>query len=429
MAFEDLFGNNMTTSAGDMTPDPSDFTGGDPHVDDGGGFLSDLFSDQNVIRGMGEMGASISAGDPAGKVLGNFASNITRRKAFQKNASQVRDNRAGQSKSVNDELMKFLFEKKLLGKLEDNNSNDWIKINADGGITSGMKNVAQPASFASSPSLESVRRPAPGGNDLPDFSSQPSGGVLDFAGLDPKDVALLMRAERRYGYLDQNQMQMLLKEKARRSGVAERSRTRAEDLKRLGEEGLARSMQAKRDAVAKVAAAEKLTKDRLLINQEKAKLDSIGKRLNPAESARAEREIKLKENELQYKEDKLQAEKDNLGRTVGLKSNEILALDKYSATQREKIADEDTDFEVALELADSENNRPGAGVVYVHDADPGTDKGWFWFDKPVDDILSYSIPKDLMFYNQPATGAEIIRRAKLEGMTVPEYLKEAQQRR
>ncbi len=430
MAFEDLFGGGKHT----ISPEANIVANPNTNAMNQGFDFGGLFSDPNFIRALGETGAAISGPGTIGNAVGRGASNLIRRRQLQKGARETRK----ENQPVNDQLMKFLFDNKLLGPTEDNNTPDAITIKSDGGISTNMKNVPAKASFASQQPLESVRRS--GGDDLPDFSNQPSKAGFDFAGLDVEDIGMLLRAEQQFGELDQRQMKMLLDEKARRAKVFNDNKIRSENLKALGEDRLAKSMKDKRESVAKieketrtseakVVAAEKLTKDRMLINTEKAKLDSIKNRLNPAESARKEREIKLKENELSYKEDKLQADRDKLGRTIGLKPNEILALDKFSAEQREKIADVETDIDTALGLADSENNRPGAGVVYVHEENPGTDEGWFWFDKPYEEILSYSIPPGLMFNDQPATGNEIIRRAKAANMTVPEFFNAIQQRR
>ena len=220
MAFESLFGGGGEVMAGT----------GDISTSDNSGFdFGGLFEDPNFIRGLGETGASISSGEPIGTSVGNFASNLTRRRQLQKGA---RESKQGQQ-SFQEKLLSLLGKGDLLSAKDQNDAFDSMNLDGDGNVTLSMKNTPQKQGLSRQQPLESVRRPAAGGDDLPDFSNQPGEGGFDFAGLDAEDIGMLLKAEQQFGQLDQNQMKMILNEKARRSTAIATSKNRASTLAEL----------------------------------------------------------------------------------------------------------------------------------------------------------------------------------------------------
>jgi hypothetical protein len=354
MAFEDLFGGKHTISpeANIVTnPNPSAMDQGD----DSQGFdFEALFADPNFIRGLGEAGAATSSGDSAGEVLGNFASNMTRRKAVQKGARGARE-----SRGRNEKLMNFLFENKFLGGREDNETDDFIKISADGTINSGMKNTPQKPGFQRNQSLESQRRPSPGGDDLPDFSNQSGGSDFDFAGLDAEDIGMLLKAEQQFGQLDQRQMKLVLDEKNRRQAAVASSKNRTEELKRLGEERLAKSFKEKRKSVAKVDAA-KLSKNELAV--EALELRKLTKEVEDLEAGEGTATPSQQANI-----DKINADLERRETELGIKLDK-LEKEEFFSVQPSFVDNKGNEIDVPFEEreanANQSNNRPDNKVFY-----------------------------------------------------------------
>lgn len=387
MVFENLFGS---ANVGDIFAQEGIGKAGQVGQENPGssGFLNELFSDPNFIRTLGETGAAISGPGSIGEAVGTGASNWVRNRGVQDTASRLRKER--EERSTNDQLMDFLFEKGLLGPLEDNTTPDALTIKGDGSISSSMKNVPQQASFGSQQPLESVRRPSPGGDDLPNFSNESGGGEIDFAGLDPEDVSMLLQAEQQFGTLDQRQMKMLLDEKARRAQAVAASQTRADTLKRLGEERLAKSFKEKREAVAKVDAARTLAEGKTALETHKASLKGKA-------GAKPSDIIAQKKLEIAERGEKRDIAEDELA-------------------NQDFILDPETDRAQATFQADKENSRVDGEYVFYNAVDAP------WFGKNTDIMDAWRIPDGLIFDGQPVTPPKLIEIAKQKGVTVQELI-------
>jgi len=424
---DELFGNVAVDPEGYAGPQnayaESAFTGGVISQ------MNNLFKDKNFVRGLGEAGKAVSSGGNAGQVLGDFSTNLIRRRQTQTAADKMRKERA-KDRNLFEELLKD--PSKYVGPKEDNSTADSINFTGD---TATMKfsNAPQKLGYKTNQPLEGMRRPQSGGSDLPDFSNQSSGGDIDFAGLDPEDISMLLKAEQQFGELNQRDIQLLLQERGRKEDIANKTAERAATLKSLAEEKLATSMQQKRESVAKIEAAKTL-QDRLDARERLQARLKDEKTLTPEEKRKAILENKKLSKEIL----KIEAETRKIGTAVEITPAQILALDKETQETMSKIDSAGIIFnkekvpkvsvEQGAQLASFENNKPGIGVVYATEKVPTVKESWLWdfglMDKTEDIEIPkpYMYPKDLMFFGKPATGAEIIKRAKAANMTVPEFL-------
>lgn len=435
MAFEDLFGEKKVISPEAEIIDPSDTT-----VPDEKGFSFEaLFSDPNFVRMLGEMGSAVGGKGSAGDILGTAGSTLARREQVQKGARAARQKGDGQEKSVNDQLMEFLFEKGLLGSEEDNNTNDWLKVHANGSMTSGMKNVPQKANFSEQQPLESLRRPSTGGDDLPDFSNQPSGSSFDFAGLDSEDIGMLLNAEQQFGQLSQNQMKILLNEKARRSEAFTQNKIRAENLNQLGKDRTAKIEAKRLETKEKKTIAKTLSESKLALENRKATLRAKADELTPNELAIEELEMRKLEQEVENLElgeggttpiqqaniNRMKADVTRKEAELGLKLDD-LEKDEIFSVAPSFVDDKGNEVEVLFEEREANatqaNNR-GNNKVFYHIKQPVVTK---FFDGKADEdgnVTPVFLPK------HPATGKQItskdvIDTARANNISPEEVLKQ-----
>lgn len=419
MAFlDELFGN--------VSADPMGYGGPQEGMMDKFG---ELFKDQNFVRGLGEAGKGFSSGGNAGEVFGDFSTNLVRRRQAQKAAGQTR--KAGQT--FQEKLLDAIRGGSVLSSKEDNEAFDSFSLDGDGNVSLSMKNTPAKLGYKTNQPLEAVRRPSSGGSDLPDFSNQSSGGNIDFAGLDPEDIAMLLKAEQHFGELSQRDAQLILQEKGRREAMVLENQRRQEDLQMAA----AAAKQARADKQAEAKA--KVLADKTLQDRYDAR-EILKERLQSNLTPEEREEARLKNLKLNKEISKLEAETGKIKSKddTGLTPAETLALDKDTKDTMQKIASAGVIFgtekvpkvsiEEGAQLASFENNKPGTGVVYATEKVPTVKESWLWdfglFDgeEEIDVPTPYTYPKDLTFYGKPATGAEIIKRAKAANMTVPEFL-------
>jgi len=412
---------------GDTTADPEGYSGPQEET----GMLDTLFKDQNFVRGLGEAGKAVSSGGNAGQVLGDFSTNLIRRRQTQKAAQQTRK----EGKTFQEQLLDAVRGGSLLSSKEDNNAFDSFSLDGDGNVSLSMKNTPQKLGYKTNQPLEGMRKPSTGGSDLPDFSNQSSGGDIDFAGLDPEDISMLLKAEQQFGELSQRDAQIILQEKSRREEIAMEANSRAEKLKELAAARREKIAQDKTEAEAKVL-ADKTLQDRLDARERLQANLRDNKSLTPEEREKA----RLENDKLSKEILKLEAETGKIGKTDpnALTPAQVLALDKDTKETMQKIDSagiiygKETTPKVSIEqgaqLASFENNKPGTGVVYATEKVPTVKESWLWdfglMDKTEDIEVPkpYTYPKDLTFFGKPATGADIIKRAKAANMSVPEFL-------
>lgn len=375
-------------------------------VDNEPGFFDQLFSDQNFIRGLGEAGASISSGAPIGEFVGNFASNLTRRRAVQKAANQTRNER----KTFQEQLLDAVRSGQALSPTADNNAFDSFQMDGDGGIKLSMKNTPQQLGFRRNQPLESMRNSSVGGTDLPDFSNQPSEGSIDFAGLDADDIGMLLNAEQRFGQLSQNDAKILLAEKNRRQDIIAANKARAEDLKNLASQqkeskrrfDLERKDKAEEKETARSFRMLELTSmknNQLELINERDRLAKLDKELiTPDEQARIDKlNSDIKVNDARIKkmdqETKIldqgkgttalqQAQIDKINSDLVRKEDELglkfdtLEKDELFSVQPVLVDDKGDEVKVPFEEreanAQQANNRPNNKVFY-------------WIKPPVED--------------------------------------------
>lgn len=425
MAFEDLFGGGGDGQVANLfgnanNTEPFDF--------------ENLFDDPNFIRGLGETGAAISSGEPIGKSVGDFASNITRRRALQKGARASKNNQG----SFQERLLEMLGKGDLLSSKDQNDAFDSMTLDGDGNVNLSMKNTPQKQGFARNQPLETMRRPMAGGDDLPNFSNQSSGEAFDFAGLDAEDIGMLLKAEQQFGALSQNEAKMLLDEKARRSRVAIESRRRSEDLARLAEE---RAESKRRFEIGRKDKIEQKEKDKefrlnelnitknnqLELIKERDRLNQIDKAtITPDEQARIDAinsDIKVNEKQIEKMDSEIkildegkkatpaqqaQIEKNNadLARKeteLGLKLDK-LEKDEFLSIQPSYVDDKGNEVDVPFEEREANarqaNNR-GNNKVFYHIQQPVVTE---FFDGKADqpgNVVPVFLPK------HPKTGVQI----------------------
>ena len=383
---DELFG------AGNAGPDyASDFNG--PDKQPGDFDLAGLFKDQNFVRGLGEAGKAVSSGGSAGEVLGDFSTNLIRRRQAQKAAQKTRK----EGKTFQEQLLDAVRGGSLLSSKDQNNAFDNFSLDGDGNVSLSMKNTPQKLGYKPNQPLEGRRIPQPfGGADLPDFSNQ-SSGEIDFAGLDPEDISMLLKAEQQFGELSQRDAQLILQERDRRETLAATSRDNAAKLKDLAEQRRATALQHSTDETAKVTAANTL-QDRMDARERLQASLRDNKTLTPLEKEKAQLEIDKLGEEIK----KVKAETLKLGRAVSLTPEQVLSADKDTRAALLKIQDEKIPLESAIELANFENNRVNNPVFYkitptVKDA-PGVYK---WGDDIPGEVLPIFLPKN------PKTGVQI----------------------
>ena len=383
---DELFG------AGNAGPDyASDFNG--PDKQPGDFDLAGLFKDQNFVRCLGEAGKAVSSGGSAGEVLGDFSTNLIRRRQAQKAAQKTRK----EGKTFQEQLLDAVRGGSLLSSKDQNNAFDNFSLDGDGNVSLSMKNTPQKLGYKPNQPLEGRRIPQPfGGADLPDFSNQ-SSGEIDFAGLDPEDISMLLKAEQQFGELSQRDAQLILQERDRRETLAATSRDNAAKLKDLAEQRRATALQHSTDETAKVTAANTL-QDRMDARERLQASLRDNKTLTPLEKEKAQLEIDKLGEEIK----KVKAETLKLGRAVSLTPEQVLSADKDTRAALLKIQDEKIPLESAIELANFENSRVNNPVFYkitptVKDA-PGVYK---WGDDIPGEVLPIFLPKN------PKTGVQI----------------------
>ena len=394
------------------------------------GFFDQLFSDQNFVRGLGETGKAFSQGASAGEALGDFSTNLIRRRQSQDAAGKIRK----QGQTFQEQLLDAIRGGGVLSSKDQNDAFDNFTMDGDGNISLSMKNTPQKPGFKRNQPLEGMRSPqAMRGSDLPNFSNQASGGEIDFAGLDPEDIAMLLKVEQQFGELSQRDAQLILQEKGRREAMALENQRRQEDLQMAAAAARQVRVDKQAEAEAKVL-ADKTLQDRY--DAREILKERLSSNLTPEEREEARlKNLKLNKeiSKLEAETGKIKAKDDN-----GLTPAETLALDKDTKDTMQKIASAGVIFgketapkvsiEEGAQLASFENNKPGTGVVYATEKVPTVKESWLWdfgyFDETeeIDVPTPYTYPKDLTFYGKPATGAEIIQRAKAANMTVPQYL-------
>lgn len=412
MAFEDLFGEKKVISPEAEIVDNPNLAG-----DDGGFDFAALLEDPNFIRGLGEAGASISSGEPIGKSVGDFASNLTRRRAIQKGARESR----GRERSFQERLLSMLSEGNLLSAKDQNDAFDTLSIDGDGNVNLGMKNTPQKPGFQRQQSLESVRRPSARGDDLPNFSDQPGEGDFDFAGLDAEDIGMLLSAEQQFGQLSRNEMKILLNEKARKSEAVTQSKIRAEKLKQLGLDRTAKVKAKALEVTEKKDTAKLLAESKTALEERKSALKTNADKLTPEE-------LKVEALELR----KLTKEVENLEAGIGKPASvaDQIAQKKLKIAERgekrgiaedeiatqEFILNPDTPRVTAEFQAKKENAKVDGEQVFFN----AVDAPWFGSNTDIMDV--WQIPEDLIFNGQKVTPPMLVELAEQRGVTLQELI-------
>lgn len=417
MAFEDLFGGKSVIS-----PEANIVNNPNPNaMNQEKGFFETFFSDPNIIRGMGEAGSAISSGQPIGQSVGDFASNLTRRRAVQEGARQSRT----EQKTFQEKMLEAIMRGTALSPKDQNDAFDSFTLDGDGGMSFSMKNTPQKQGFARNPALESMRSPSTGGNDLPNFSNQSSEGAFDFAGLDSEDIGMLLNAEQQFGKLSQNQAKMLLDEKARRSAAIAANKQRTEDLRLLAQD---RAEKKRQFNLQQGTRDKKSNLDSLKLQLDQLK-EVNREELNPTELEAHNAEIALKQAQAKaLTSGKPLTAKEKIDAAIAERKIRLaeqkgqMQLDDFSTKQFDFITDSEGDFEQRKQAGDIENARPGNRVVYVE----GTKENRILPDKPV--MNAIPIPEGLTVNGKPMTGSEIIKRAAQANMTVEEFLAEVMRR-
>lgn len=394
---------------------------------------ADLFKALGTIGGtMGSPGGTLAGG------MGQAAGNLIEAKGLRRTGAQ----QAQQAQTFQNQLIQALAQNQegVINDPNDNTLPDKLQLSADGGTISWKNTKPQPAFQGEQQPLEGQQaRPNQAVNQgqgqgqvarqtnnvLPQFfQGQSILGPTDMAGLSPEGVISALGREDalRQQRLDGAQMFM-----TQRNAQQQRQR---EDEQRLttSMQRIRESVQ-KREATATQAKAKVTAAETLAENQRKLatlRADLRKKDIDPLDRRKKELDIQKLEKDLEGKSNGLTLKQSADIERDKIKTN--LALDKFSADQLDFLTDPGIDFETKEQVAQSENSRPGANMVYAIDQPIDT----AWYDLTAMDqsgaVQGYPIPRGLMFNNQAATGNEIIRRAEMAGMTVPEYLNEIQRR-
>lgn len=402
MAFlDELFGN--------VSADPAGYGGPQD------GMMSkfeSLFKDQNFVRGLGEAGKAVSAGGNAGEVLGDFNTNLIRRRQAQKVAQETR--KAGQT--FQERLLDAVRGGTLLSSTEDNEAFDSFSLDGDGNVSLSMKNTPQKIGYKKNQPLEAMRRPSTGGSDLPDFSEQSSGGNIDFAGLDPEDISMLLKAEQQFGELSQRDAQIILQEKSKREDSIRDSQDRAAQLKALVEERRQARTDKQAEAEAKVL-ADKTLQDRY--DAREFLKERLQSNLTPEERTKANLELRKLSQEVKN----LEAGKGNPSDLIAQRRLEIAERGEQREIAESEIATQDfilnpeTPRTQAILQANKENANPDGEYVFYNAVDAP------WFGSNTDIMDAWKIPDDLVFEGQPVTPPRLVEIAKQKGVTIQELIK------
>ena len=126
--------------------------------------MENLLNAPNIIRGMGEMGASISGGTPIMQAVGTGAANLVGRRASQA-AGESQLNR----QSYQQQQIQEILAGRGLSPLDDNTAPDTFSINGNGDMTWGMKNSPIKEETFLGTQMPQEAMNTGGGFNLPDF--------------------------------------------------------------------------------------------------------------------------------------------------------------------------------------------------------------------------------------------------------------------